>query len=134
MAKWLSVHLRTKWLWVRIPLLSLKGDILLERLNNSFKYGKTPSEVMQEIYSKEMLDYMFAKDPLAFPHFQGRGFLDNKLNLIADRHKSDIFQEPDLWRTTRVTLFNLFSELARRSGVNGSGMAPISALDPMNLL
>ena len=77
---------------------------------------------------------MFAKDPLAFPHFQGRGFLDNKLNLIADRHKSDIFQEPDLWRTARVTLFNLFSELARRSGVNGSGMAPISALDPMNLL
>ena len=24
LAKWLSVRLRTKWLWVRIPLLSLK--------------------------------------------------------------------------------------------------------------
>ena len=26
--EWLSVHLRTKWLWVRIPLLSLKLQIL----------------------------------------------------------------------------------------------------------
>ena len=24
LAKWLSIRLRTKWLWVRIPLLSLK--------------------------------------------------------------------------------------------------------------
>ena len=28
LAKWLSVHLRTKWLWVRITLLSLKLQIL----------------------------------------------------------------------------------------------------------
>ena len=27
MAKWLSVRLRTKWLWVRIPLLPLKLQI-----------------------------------------------------------------------------------------------------------
>ena len=27
LAKWLSVRLRTKWLWVRIPLLSLKLQI-----------------------------------------------------------------------------------------------------------
>ena len=32
LAKWLSVHLRTEWLWVRIPLLSLKTS---ESLNNS---------------------------------------------------------------------------------------------------
>ena len=28
LAKWLSVHLQTKWLWVQIPLLSLKLKIL----------------------------------------------------------------------------------------------------------
>ena len=28
LAKWLSVRLRTKWLWVRIPLLTLKLQIL----------------------------------------------------------------------------------------------------------
>ena len=27
--KWLSVHLRTKWLWIRIPLLSLKSSSLI---------------------------------------------------------------------------------------------------------
>ena len=27
LAKWLSIRLRTKWLWVRIPLLSLKLQI-----------------------------------------------------------------------------------------------------------
>ena len=27
LAKWLSVHLKTKWLWVRIALLSLKLQI-----------------------------------------------------------------------------------------------------------
>ena len=27
LAKWMSVRLRTKWLWVRIPLLSLKLHI-----------------------------------------------------------------------------------------------------------
>ena len=30
LAKWLSVRLRTKWLWVRIPLQSLKNPILLQ--------------------------------------------------------------------------------------------------------
>ena len=29
MAEWLSVHLQTKWLWVRISLLSLKKDFLI---------------------------------------------------------------------------------------------------------
>ena len=29
LAEWLSVHLRTKWLWVRIPLQSLKLVIYL---------------------------------------------------------------------------------------------------------
>ena len=29
LAKWLSVRLRTKWLWVRIPLQSLKNADLL---------------------------------------------------------------------------------------------------------
>ena len=28
LAKWLSVRLRTKWLWVRISLLSLKKTLL----------------------------------------------------------------------------------------------------------
>ena len=28
LAKWLSVHLRTKWLWVRVQLQSLKLQIL----------------------------------------------------------------------------------------------------------
>ena len=28
MAKWLSVRLRTKWLWVRIPLLTLKAVLV----------------------------------------------------------------------------------------------------------
>ena len=28
LAKWLSVHLQTKWLWIRIPLQSLKLQIL----------------------------------------------------------------------------------------------------------
>ena len=32
------------------------------------------------------------------------------------------------------TLFNIISELARRSGVNGWGVAAISALHPMKLL
>ena len=30
LAKWLNAHLRTKWLWVRIPLLSLKLVELVE--------------------------------------------------------------------------------------------------------
>ena len=33
MAKWLSVRLRTRWLWVRIPLLSLKAVESLQDLN-----------------------------------------------------------------------------------------------------
>ena len=48
LAKWLSVHLRTKWLWVRVPLQSLKfpeqGDLryfwfiatLTKRYNRTF--------------------------------------------------------------------------------------------------
>ena len=32
LAKWLSVRLRTKWLWVRIPLLSLKQYMKFEKM------------------------------------------------------------------------------------------------------
>ena len=41
LAKWISVRLRTKWLWVRIPLLSLKLQIWrLLRARSSFDSGK----------------------------------------------------------------------------------------------
>ena len=39
-AKWLSVHLRSKWLWVRFPLLSLKlqiSRVFLARRSLTFK-------------------------------------------------------------------------------------------------
>ena len=32
--------------WERKEKIHKKGDILLERMSNSFKYGKTPAEVM----------------------------------------------------------------------------------------
>ena len=34
LAKWLSVCLRTKWLWVRIPLLSLNLLFILKEHND----------------------------------------------------------------------------------------------------
>ena len=34
MAKWLSVHLRTKWLWVRVQLQSLRHMLSLEFAEN----------------------------------------------------------------------------------------------------
>ena len=41
LAKWLSVPLQTKWLWVRIPLLSLKFQIWrLLRARSSLTSGK----------------------------------------------------------------------------------------------
>ena len=36
LAKWLSVRLRAKWLWVRIPLLSLKLQILAPASSKEF--------------------------------------------------------------------------------------------------
>ena len=29
LAKWLSVHLQTKWLWVRVPMQSLKKNVVI---------------------------------------------------------------------------------------------------------
>ena len=41
-AKWLSVHLPTKWLWIRIPLLLLKLQIWrLLRARSSLNFGQT---------------------------------------------------------------------------------------------
>ena len=41
LAKWLSVHLRTKWLWVRVPLQSLKYFIkILKQINHAVTHGK----------------------------------------------------------------------------------------------
>ena len=41
LAKWFSVRLRTKWLWVRITLLSLKQVLTLETLSlNQVKFGE----------------------------------------------------------------------------------------------
>ena len=42
LAKWLSVRSRTKWLWVRVPLLSLKLQIRrLLRARSSLTFRKT---------------------------------------------------------------------------------------------
>ena len=42
LAKWLSVHLGTKWLWVGIPLLSLKLQVwCLLRARSSFTFKQT---------------------------------------------------------------------------------------------
>ena len=42
LTKWLSVRLRTKWLWVRIPLLSLKFQIwCLLRAKSSLTFRQT---------------------------------------------------------------------------------------------
>ena len=36
LAKWLSVRLRTKWLWIRIRLLSLKTSDMAPALSKEF--------------------------------------------------------------------------------------------------
>ena len=63
LAKWLSVLLRTKWMWVRIPLQSLKtvkdyylkcdvlplADVFENFRNNSLKnYGLCPSHYLSQ--------------------------------------------------------------------------------------
>ena len=51
LAKWLSVRLRTKWLWVRIPLRSIKiwVDQGSEFYNSSFKKWLKENHI--EMYS-----------------------------------------------------------------------------------
>ena len=44
LTKWLSVRLRTKWLWVRVPLQSLKRDEVCQTHCNTIWYQSRPWE------------------------------------------------------------------------------------------
>ena len=61
LGKWLSVHLRTKWLWVRATLpclISLINNIFykeLRELHNDYPLALKNTEIKSEILSKYQL-------------------------------------------------------------------------------
>ena len=58
LAKWLSVRLQTKWLWVRVPLQSLKVALYLLLLNRKNVLQKFSPQLMNN-YSREILSEVF---------------------------------------------------------------------------
>ena len=52
MAKWLSVRLRAKWLWVRVPLQSLEVELLGITIDNQLKFKKHIDNLYKKVYHK----------------------------------------------------------------------------------
>ena len=57
LAKWLSVRLRTKWLWVRFPLQSLNDDFVAD-------FVDSPKEGVEQHKKREYLRGVISKSLL----------------------------------------------------------------------
>ena len=67
LAKWLSVRLRTKWLWVRIPLLPLRNMTIQMRLLQGCQRKNWKSRTFQGSFSK--IPEHFFINSRSFPGF-----------------------------------------------------------------
>ena len=95
LAKWPSVHLRTKWWWVRIPLLSLEGCI---------RY------IFASLFCMSKREHLRNKEKCFLFHFESSSCLEI-INFWHFRYSNIMTSSnAQAWNTKHILLNNLGSK------------------------
>ena len=73
LAKWLSVRLQAKWLWVRVPSQSLKWSLFCE---NSSNFLGTTKKNHNKIFKKKEVNILLS---LTFPIYDYNGRIQRQI-------------------------------------------------------